>query len=171
MMGKTNSSREQDNSQQARPRRKIGPLRSIVDVRSWIGYDELSSNVKNVFSIFVKFFSSKATEARHETYEEAVTRMSLTPEQLAKREKTFLYSAILYFAFAGLLTVYLKYLLVNSKWWQFVFSSLLFLLVGLLGYQESFWYMQMKKRKLGCTFREWVSYVLSFGKVTDQEGK
>jgi uncharacterized membrane protein YphA (DoxX/SURF4 family) len=132
---------------------------SFVNVRAWVAYDELVANLGNTCGFFKRFFSRYQKEIRKESYEEAVARMALTEEQLQHRKNTFLKSAITYLIFVLILCGYAIYLSIKSKF--LALFLVLFLLVPtiLITYREHFWYMQMERKKLGCTFCEWLEFI------------
>ncbi len=143
---------------------KKGPVKkffkSFVDVKKWVSYDELKSNTKNTWGLFRRLFFSKRQEARRETYEEAIVRLELTPEQIVSRKNSFLYAAIIYGIFAIGFLCYLIYLLNQARFMAAILMLVLTSLMFLATYREHFWYMQMHKKKLGCNFSEWLAFVL-----------
>lgn len=145
------------------PPRK-GPVKrlfkSFVDVKTWLSYDNLKSDVKNVWGLFRRLFSRSRREIYRETYEEAVIRLGLTSEQIVTRKKNFLYAAIVYWLVASVFVSYFIYLIINVRLFSAFFMLILTILMVLTAYQEHFWYMQMQKKKLGCNFREWLDFVL-----------
>ena len=145
--------------QKRRPIRKF--FKSFVNVRKWVSYDEVSVNAKNTLSMFRRLVSRPSKdEVRVETYEEAIARLDLNPMQVLARKRNFLYSAMIYLAFALGFAVYFIYLLVNLNLVAAFLTTILIVLMSLAAYREHFWYMQMQKQKLGCTFRDWLGFVL-----------
>jgi hypothetical protein len=144
--------------------KKKGPVRkffkSFVDVKRWMAYDEVSGNVKTTFGLYRRLFTKSAKPVYHETYEESIARQNLTEAQLTTRKKAFLYSALSYFVFALCLFLYFVQLLLNKHLFAAFFDLILVGVLTLLAYHEHFWYMQMQKRKLGCNFHDWISFIL-----------
>ena len=132
---------------------------SFVNVKTWVAYDELVTNLGNTCGFFKSFFSRPQKEIRKESYEEAVARMALTEEQLQRRKDIFLKSAIVYFIFVLMLCGYATYLLVKLKFLVLLLVLILLIPTGLIACSEHFWYMQMEKKKLGCTFNEWLEFI------------
>ena len=143
--------------------KKKGPakkfFKSFVDVKKWSSYDEVSSNTKTAWGLFRRL-SNRNKDVRKETYEDAISRMGLSEEQIHQRKKNFLLSALVYAVFALGFFVYLVYLLINVKLLAASLTLLLVVLMSLATYREHFWYMQMHKRKLGCTFEDWLAFIL-----------
>lgn len=144
--------------------RKSKPVRSFfksfVDVKRWSSYDEVSAHTKTTVGLFRRLFSRSIKEVRHETYEEAIARLGLTPEQVIAKKKSLLQQAIIYGIFTLAFFVYFFYLLINIKLVAAGMMLILVVLMALSTYQEHFWYMQMHKKKLGCNFAEWLDFVL-----------
>ncbi len=154
-------------NEQIRNPKERGPIRrlfkSFVDVKTWLSYEELKSNLKNTSGLFKKLVSirkSKDTEIRRESYEEAISRMALTEEQLKKRKQTFLYSALVYIGFALGFISYFIYLLINLRFLAAALTLMIAALMLVTAYREHLWYMQMTKKKLGCNFSDWLAFIL-----------
>ena len=140
-------------------------FKSFVDVKRWMSYDELSTNVKSTLGLVRMVFSRSTKQPQPETYEESVARLNLTEEQLISRKKVFLYSALIYSFFAIGLFIYFIYLVVNSHLYAAAFDLILTGLITVTAYHEHLWYMQMQKRKLGCTFHDWLDFILQKNKA------
>ena len=76
-----------ENTQKRKPIR--GFFRSFVDVKKWFSYDEVKTHTGVTWGLFKRLLS-RSTDVRVETYDEAVKRLNLTPEQLVKRQRSFL---------------------------------------------------------------------------------
>ena len=148
---------KEDKSSQPKVAKKF--LKSFVDIRSWSSYDELSNNTKNVLGSMKKFFVRDNKERFHETYEEALSRLNLTEQDQITRKRYFLLFSLFYFAVAIALIYYGFSMLIGHHLFAMVVSFILAFITLILAYRESFWYMQMSKRKLGCKFSEWISFV------------
>ncbi|CAL7959926.1 intracellular multiplication protein IcmV [Gammaproteobacteria bacterium] len=135
-------------------------FKSFVDVKRWSSYDEVSANTKTTINLYRRFFSRSTEPIHQETYEQSVARLNLNETQLANRKRAFLYSALIYFAFALVFFIYFIYLLVHMHLYAACLEFILLGLVSIVAYREHFWYMQMQKKKLGCNFYDWVAFIL-----------
>lgn len=140
-------------------------FKSFVDVKRWVSYDELSINIKTTLNLMRRVFFRSTKKLQSETYEESVARLNLTEEQLTSRKKVFLYSAIIYLFFAIGLFAYFIYLLMGSHLYTAAFDLILVILIAVTAYREHLWYLQMQKRKLGCTFHDWLDFILQRNKI------
>jgi len=137
-----------------------GFFKSFVDVKTWVSYDEIKTNTKSIYGLFARFFSSKVNKTIYkETFEEAILRLNLTEEQVNDRKKIFLYSALIYLSVALILIAYALYLAINSHILLAIFTLILTTFITTLAYREHLWYMQISKKKLGCSFAEWLEFV------------
>lgn len=149
-------------------KKKKGVIRSffgsIFNVREWVSYDEISYNGKWILESLKLLFSKPKKlnqQELNETFSDAATRLQLSEEDIASRTKHFLMTSVLYFAIAVLLFAYEIYLIfVGAPFLSLIMNLALIALMTSYAYRENFWYMQMKKRKLGCTFDEWRNYIL-----------
>lgn len=150
------------------PKKKKGVIRSFFgsffNVKAWIAYDEIAYNGKWILDTFKLLFSKpkKLTrEELNETFADAAARMELSEEDIKYRTKQFLLMTILYAAIAFILFGYEIYLLIaGAPFLSLIMNLALIALMGAYAYRESFWYMQMQKRKLGCTYEEWREFML-----------
>jgi len=145
-------------TQKRKPIKKF--FKSFVDVKKWSSYDEVSANTKNTWGLFRRLFSRATGEVRRETYEEAIVRLGLNEEQAIARKNNFLYSSLVYAAFALGFLIYFIYSLIHLRLLAAGLTIMLIVLMSLAAYREHFWYMQMQKKKLGCDFHEWLAFIL-----------
>jgi intracellular multiplication protein IcmV len=84
-----------------------------------------------------------------------LTRLNLTEQDIQKRQLEFRRLLILYVACAVFLFCYAFYL----AWQRSVHGATACFVITIVSltqvFRYHFWMFQLKKRKLGCTFREW----------------
>lgn len=95
---------------------------------------------------------------RQETFEEAASRLKLTEVDIQRRMREFLHLAIGFAALALLVLAYTVYLFWCGDIAAGMLGSLVTLITLTQVFRYHFWYFQMKKRKLGCTFKEWLKF-------------
>ncbi|MFA6409517.1 MAG: type IVB secretion system protein IcmV [Gammaproteobacteria bacterium] len=140
--------------------KKRGFFGRLFNVKSWISYEQISSfarSIKEVFNILTRKKVSKQTE----TFEEAVSRLKLSEKDITEKTKQFLSMAKLYFFSSLALFVYALYLLFSFHILATIVSLVLTLFLFVNAWREHFWYMQMTKRKLGCSIGDWKQFVSS----------
>lgn len=130
-------------------------LKFLVDVPTWMSYRDLRSHGSNIFQIAVSIFR-RPQYGRRETYEEAVNRLQLTESDLLSRQRQLFYSSVLYGALALGLGMYALYLFYIGHFSGGMLALVVTAMASALGYKDSFCYMQMRQRRLGCTWRDWM---------------
>ena len=149
-----------DNSE--KKHRTRGFFRTVFrfEPRKWFAVDEVTDNSKAVIRAYKDLFTTGDQRKHRESFEEAVKRFSLTEETVAKQRKYFLCFSFFYLLVGISLLGYSFYLLLNKGLLLAAFVSFIMgVLMSVYAYKENFWYMQISKRKLGCTFREWLRFV------------
>ena len=133
-----------------------GTLKSFVDIPSWLGWRQLKGNTSSLWNSIVPIFKiQKAT--RKETFEQAMARFNIGENDLKRRVQSCVQQMIFYFFIAFLGILYMLYLFIKL---HFFAGFLMFFVAGLIvvkGLECHFWYFQIKRRKLGCTIKEWLS--------------
>ena len=127
----------------------------FFDVSSWLGTAEIKKNTSNLKSLAVTLFTVEKPQ-RRETFDEAVARYQLSEEDIKKRQQAFFQLAMLYLAGFTLDIFYVIYLFSTQRYMPaamgLAFSGVLFSMF----FRQHFWYTQMKNRRLGFTFQQWV---------------
>ena len=135
---------------------------SLINIREWINFDEISSHSKIIIKSFKDIFRTKASNESflRETFEEFAERLNLTDAALKKTARNFLYYSILYLAFSIALIIYALYLFSLGRLLAVFATASLACLLLAYAYREHFWYMQIKRRKLHCVFKDWLFFVI-----------
>lgn len=140
-------------------------FKPFVNFPRWMGLRQLKNNAAAIKAMF-KDLRLYRPEVRRETFEEAMQRMNLTEDQLKERMRTCLMMSIVY-SFASLcFLIYTIYMIFHFHLGM-ILGILITILMAVFAYRESFWYFQMKTRKLGNTVHDWVSFMLKRGKVNE----
>jgi len=134
--------------------------KTFFNPTAWIGYEYLKtehntikSTVKNLFVI------DKPT--RKETFAAAIKRLDLTEERVQQIATTYRIYAILFAVIGFVVFFYAFYLLFRyssiPSWFLGLAASALFFSQA---FRYDFWAFQMRRRKLGVTFKEWKQHIL-----------
>ncbi len=120
-----------------------------------LGYNRLKNEAQGLRSIAAGL--TKTPEpVREESFEEALVRLNLTPQDIAKREQEFKRLVIVFSSISICVFGYFIYSLTQKA----VIASLgslgifFFLLAQVFRYH--FWLFQIRQKRLGCTFKEWL---------------
>lgn len=133
--------------------------KTFFNPRGWLGYDFVKAQTKylwkNLAFVFGGFFHPEKAEVT-ETFEEALARMGLTEKSVQENQQIYFNFAI-FFLLVGLVLMGLWVFYLAEKHYSASFISLSLGLVLLAhAFKYHFWYFQIKHRKLGCTFAEWL---------------
>ena len=132
-----------------------GSFKRFFDVGSWLGVEEIKRNTGNLTSLARSLFTVQKPEIK-ESFEEAVQRYNLKNSDLEEKKDQFFRVAMLYLAAFFCMLIYSLYLYVQGLYrptfMALAFSCVLFSMF----FREHFWYTQLKHKRLGFTFTEWV---------------
>ncbi len=134
-------------------------VKPFVNVPKFMGWNEIKHNTRTLKDLMLTFFKV-SPPSRPDTFASAVKANNLSEKDLEKRAKSFLYFSIFYFLIAIGFFIYFIYLWAKFFIFAGFISFLLMIIALLLGYRDNFWWFQVKQRRLGCTFREWLNFIL-----------
>lgn len=124
-------------------------------VDKWIGYQNVKEGFTDLKDSAISTFKTQKAE-RIETFEEALQRLKITEEDLNQRKKEFRRLVIIYLLLSILLLAYSIYILIfNNNFGGFAIAFALTLYTIINAFKFHFWLFQIRKRKLGCTIKEW----------------
>lgn len=132
-------------------------LARVFNVREWSDWNRVRAGGKSIEGAAKDLFVLKTTQVV-ETFDEAQRRMKLTDENLAERARALFNWSVLMLFFSVLLLVYALYHFVYGSFHAGILVLALVCLAISLSFRYSFWYFQIKNRKLGCSFQEWFQY-------------
>lgn len=138
--------------------RRIGKtVKPLINFPAWMGWNQIAQGGKTIKDAAKSLMENTKADPgrRKETFEQAVARLRLSPDDLKQRMKQFRMMAIFYAVISLALFVYAIYLFINLSVMGGILSTVLTALAAALAFRQHFWYFQMKQRKLGCTVKEW----------------
>ena len=131
-------------------------FKPFVNVHEWIGLRSIKFMTKGVANaVKVTFATDKPQQ--QETFEEAVTRLKLSPGAIEQRKQSFLRIALVMGILGVFCLFYMLYLLWSGYLGAGCFALVVAMIVFAYAYRFHFWYFQLKSKKLGCTFKEWLN--------------
>ena len=130
------------------------------DVKKWIGLESVVDNAKTIKGFYDDLQDkSKGTkrEAKPETFEQAAKRFGLNEAAIGHRMKQLFYTSLGFAVIALALFCY-AFFLIFSK--AMIMSGVVTVVLALVAtsyaFRENFNYYQLKRRKLGCSYRDWM---------------
>ncbi|MCH9744884.1 MAG: type IVB secretion system protein IcmV [Gammaproteobacteria bacterium] len=138
-------------------------ISSGFKVKRWIDSDNLKSNGLLIVRLWKSIFRVKKEKPIRETFEQARARMNLTDEDLAKRVRLGFCTVWFCLGLAFALCIYMFYLFSHTQIMAGLVCLMLMLTMLAYAYREHFNIFQIKQRRLGCTFKQWVQYISKKG--------
>jgi len=123
-------------------------------------YEDVKNQNKTIVNTIKRLFTKEVPE-RQETFEEAVTRLGLSQEEVNKTAKFNRLYALIFLLLAILLFCYAFYLLfayVSITGWLLSLAATALALT--YAFRFDYWSYQMRMRKLGVTFDEWLRSIV-----------
>ena len=139
-----------------------GFFKSKFNFGRWMGVADLKHNAKSLKTLVQRMTSIQEPE-HEETYHEALERLGLSDADVKKRQQQFFVMACVYGILALCVVAYGCHLL----WHDHLLSALMCLpILSVLlsfAFREHFWFTQLKHKRLGFTFREWLLTTIGRG--------
>jgi intracellular multiplication protein IcmV len=130
-----------------------------LNPKQWVGSDQLKKDSKTLAKMVGSVLKrSKKAAKTKETFEEAVSRFNLTPDDIKKRMKSAKEIVMILLVASAFLVVYAVY-----QWFflgHFIagFTCLILTVLTLsYAFREHFHLFQMRQRRLGCSYKEWLN--------------
>lgn len=133
----------------------------ILDLRikKWLLVDELRQQAQSLYVLGSALLKKEAAGTPDETFEQALTRLGLSEEELGRVCRTFRNLTILNCGLGLLALIYGFWLSFHQNLMGFCMSLAVVFLFASIAFKYHFWVFQIKTRKLGCTLKEWFHYV------------
>jgi intracellular multiplication protein IcmV len=131
-------------------------IKPAVNIPKWIDYQQLVKSNRSVFAFIKKFFIPEQAKAK-ESFEEALLRLKLTPADLIQRSKEFTRLMWIWIFLFLVSIVYSAYLLYNQAFRGFYPCLGISVVILTQIFRYHFWLFQIKQRRLGCSFRDWLN--------------
>jgi intracellular multiplication protein IcmV len=130
-------------------------MKRVFNVRMWSDADRLKSFALYIVETAKLFFVPKKQEIT-ESFEEARVRLNLDEHALTAREKFLFRLSLLMVFFAVAFFMYAAYEFFNGYVLNGFLTLAVMCIALVLAFRYHFWYFQIRHRKLGCTFSEWL---------------
>lgn len=92
-----------------------------------------------------------------ETFEQAIKRLGITEQGLEERKKMYGIQVIIYLLTGIGALIYAVFLVRAGEYMGMLMAFLAGGLAFAYAFRSHFWLFQLKQRRLGCTFKEWLS--------------
>ncbi len=141
------------------PPKKRGFFRTLsstfFDVPRWVNAKQYVETNKTLYARIKDSFRI-ATPEREETFEAAIHRLKLSGQDLQERLAANQRGLTIMLVFIVLLCFYGFYLIFHGSITGTLIALAVIVLSAVRAFQYSFWSFQIKNKRLGCTFRDWL---------------
>lgn len=145
-------------------RRIRNAIKTSVNVPAWVGWSVIAEQgtfIKNTVQSLLAINPKEPPPP--EEFNEAMQRLNLSEQDLAERAKQRLIMTAIYLAGALGIFLYGIFHFSSSNHIGGVMALFVVFYCLIQAFSQHFWYFQIKQRRLGCTFREWLRWTFSFG--------
>lgn len=132
-------------------------VKPFVDVPSWMGAREVGDYGRSIFSAVKGLFSTPPPPESNEDFSVAIARLRLSEADLQRRAQQFAVLAYLFLVIGLGVLAYSISLLLDGSFRGAVVGLAVTVFVLSLAFRNHFWLFQIKHRRLGCTFRDWLN--------------
>lgn len=129
-------------------------IAGIFNVRAWFDWDRIKSFTLFLMDGFKKLFIVQE-QLQADSFSEAQKQFKLTDADLLLKQKALWRLSMLMVTIALLIFGYSIYHFIYGTLRAGLVSLVVMMIAWVLAFRYHFWYFQIKKQKLGCTFNEW----------------
>lgn len=126
-------------------------------LKNALGTGQLKTQANNLGKMAGDVLSIPKGPTSSETFEEALARLHLSEADIERRKIQFQRLARIYLILGAGIFLYMFYLIFKKAFFPTLGCLGLLLIVFSQFFRCSFWLFQMRERRLGCTFFEWLS--------------
>lgn len=135
-------------------KRTVNMLKSVFNARKWLDYDRIKTTTVSLSDNFKTMFIPQEP-GQSEELEQVMARLGLSRKDLVEKQKAFYRLSLLMIFLAFLVLVYAGYHIYYFNLLAIVMSLVVACVALGFAFRYHFWYFQIKKGKLGCSFKEW----------------
>ena len=134
--------------------KRIG--KRFLNPSKWMSVDTVAQNAEHIKDGYKKFFAVDKNSIKKETFEEALHRLNITETAIQERRILFHRFSIFFLILSIGMLIYTIYCFTNLYIQAGLISLGIFCALLGFAFKYNFWSFQIKQRKLGCTFDEWL---------------
>lgn len=130
-------------------------IKPFVNVRGWSDYDRTKRQTEGLATSIRNLFIPRPTRYK-ETFEQAMVRFHMTEKDIKHRKRQFMFLAIVQLLLMGFLFYYGAGMIIAHQYPGGIVALAFGCVMLTLALRNHFWYFQIKKRKLGCSLKEYL---------------
>jgi len=139
--------------------RKVGNVFGhIINIRAdkWFDIETRKKSAQDTYK-YSKAVFTVDKPVQEETFAEAMQRLQLTEKDITNLAASYQRNMIIFSIMAVGIFLYSLYLVIAGNITGFCLSLAITVYACLQLFRNHFWLFQIKKRKLGCTLKEWLN--------------
>jgi intracellular multiplication protein IcmV len=140
-------------------------LANVFKFRFWLDTERTQGFLVYIVDMFKKLFYLQPQQSE-ESFLDVKERLKLDDAALLKQQKKLLSLSLFMLFLAVLILGYIFYQALYGSFVGAVLSVVVMFIALALAFRYHFWYFQLKRKKLGCSFKEWLSVGLLGGKTS-----
>lgn len=134
--------------------------KTFFDPKAWIGWEQMKYQFATIVGIVGGLFTVP-TPTREETFEQALTRFNISPEEVAALSARYLHFAAFFVLCFFLSFAYAFFLLfAHHAFFAFLMAFAIGFFFLSQAFRFHFWHYQLKIKRFGVTFAEWKNALL-----------
>ena len=126
----------------------------IFNVRAWFDWDRVKSFTLFLMDGLKRLFIVQE-HVQSDSFNEVQKQFKLTDADLLLKQKALWRLSMIMLTVAFLIFSYAMYHFMFGALRAGMVSLVVMMIALVLAFRYHFWYFQIKKQKLGCTFKEW----------------
>lgn len=129
-------------------------IKAFFNPRAWSSYDMMIEIFEYLRDAVARIFLP-SPKKNFQKLDDVMIKLSLSEKDIEARKKSFFRMSIILFALSILIFIYTMYYLLYQEYLVVIIGTVVTMLGLSFSFRYHFWYFQLKKGKLGCTFQEW----------------
>lgn len=130
--------------------------KSLFNVKGWADSERVMSAGKTIWEDAKQLTVIQQSD-KQETFQEAQSRFNMGEDELARLAAKYLLTSFIFMGLAFAAAGYVYYMITHNATHSCLIGVVAIALSFSQFFRYHFWYFQVKKRKLGCTFKEWLN--------------
>ena len=136
--------------------RFVTRLSRIFQLKFWLDVGRLSAFKAYIITLFKTLFLLQPS-AVTESFEAAKKRLHLTDEQILKQQHALFRMSLFMLILSSMILGYAIYQMVYGSILGMFLSLIVMLIAMALAFRYHFWFFQLKKKTLGCSWKTWLN--------------
>ena len=127
-------------------------------ISQWMGITMLTNSSRSIYSMY-RGLVTPPKASRKESFTQAISRLGVTERDIKDQLYYYKITSSIYGLFLLFGICYNVVLFYKANAGAVVMGIAYCFLIGAFFFRESFWYMQIKKRKLGMSIFDWCKFI------------